>query len=262
MKHRWVALGAAPMDDAQALQWAGLADDGGVVATSLEVSYSPPLCLICLADPDDAEVECPGRVDDLGHLWQTSLVVPVELGDGASWEDVVSDQLPQSIAVMCALCGATPTEDLRCPARSFWVDEVDDVDPRHAIPMTDLIEIVELMETACETWWQSLNETDEVDLYAGGGFHNQARGRMQDLGVTYVIPLKSGPVEQVSLEVLSDLLRRFDGGDVWAARAEAAGGVGDSFNLVMGASLSEYDRDFPRFIERLRAWHEWRHGAH
>ena len=138
-QHRWVALGGAPMTADQAEEWAGLTGIG-VAETSLEVFFSSMICAVCLEQFDEALPLCPGLAegDENAHVWQAFFTAPATQEEAAAWADPDGDYhsgRPQSIAVHCVLCGATPENPgEECEERSFWTKEssldiaVDDFD--------------------------------------------------------------------------------------------------------------------------------------
>lgn len=126
MRHRWTALGGGPMTSAQARQWAG-AEAQTLVAEPLAVQFAVILCAVCLRDAEEAgSSPCLGPPDDdaYGHLWQvflTAMVTDEQAHDWATTSDGLDIDNPQSVAVLCLLCGqgAEDAPD-ECPERTLW----------------------------------------------------------------------------------------------------------------------------------------------
>lgn len=141
------------MTNEQAEEWAGLGRVGeepmtaeelaehmfgvvGVVDTPLEVLFSSMLCAVCLEHWDEALPECPGMAteDRNQHVWQAFFTAPATDADAAAWADPegeYSSGRPESIAVICVLCGESPGDTPpECRERTFWTEESAlEVDP-------------------------------------------------------------------------------------------------------------------------------------
>ena len=84
-RHRWVALGAAPMTAERAKEWAGLTGIG-VAETALEVFFSSMICAVCLEHFGEALPQCPGLSagDENSHVWQAFFTAPATDEEAAS----------------------------------------------------------------------------------------------------------------------------------------------------------------------------------
>jgi hypothetical protein len=131
-RHRWVALGAARMTTPQAREWAGLTGIGTVDAP-LQVAFSSVVCAVCGENYGDALEECLGSIEDeppTAHLWQAFLTLAVTDEEAQAWSDPEADfhpDRPQSVAVLCVLCGQSADgAPETCPERDFWTSDVPD----------------------------------------------------------------------------------------------------------------------------------------
>lgn len=131
MQHRWVTLGTSGMTDDQAKGWAGVAGPGpGIREEPLDVLFSAVICVVCKEMYGEALPECLGSPPDEDpneHLWQAFFTHPVTEDQAAAWADpegTMNLGLPQSIAVLCMLCGqGADTADHECKERSLWTEE-------------------------------------------------------------------------------------------------------------------------------------------
>lgn len=79
--------------------------------------------------PGEALPQCPGLPagDENSRVWQAFFTAPATDEEAAAWADPDGDYhsgRPQSIAVHCVLCGATPENpDGDCDERSLWTRE-------------------------------------------------------------------------------------------------------------------------------------------
>lgn len=121
------------MSTQQAKEWAGLSQKApsgpGIASTGLDILFSSVLCAVCLEELGDALPECTGPSDDSRneHLWQAFFTAPVTDDDAASWADpegAFDVSIPQSINVICVLCGTSADDSSsECKERSLWTKE-------------------------------------------------------------------------------------------------------------------------------------------
>lgn len=149
MQHRWMTLGTSGMTEEQAKGWAGVAGTGpGIRDEPLDVFFSAVVCVVCQENYGEALPGCLGPPSDdqpNEHFWQAFFTHPVSEDQAAAWADPDGDMalgLPESIAVLCVLCGQdADTADAECAVRTFWTKDSEiDLDPSDFTGVVPLFE--------------------------------------------------------------------------------------------------------------------------
>ena len=131
-----MTLGASAMTNDQAKEWAGL-EGPTTVSEGLDVMFSAVVCVVCKENYGEALPQCLGPPSDAlpnDHFWQAFFTHPVTDDEAATWADPDGELKlgrPESIAVLCMLCGqSADLADEECSVRAFWTTgSTIDMDP-------------------------------------------------------------------------------------------------------------------------------------